>query len=186
METIPMTRELPSFRLDETGYSPAFFMSEISTSTCDHVEALERIVRKTHRSARLCMFADASAPLHAMIIAQPRGMDSLPRLLANKPKLFMPLRGRIVLMKLNTEGDVEKRAVLQPGRDILSYVEPGVAYIDLPVEEVTVHLEITLGPHDRVGDRNFPRFRWDSGVEARNVWRNEQMRFALETDSGSA
>ena len=99
-----MTRELDSFRLDESGLSPAFFMSQLLTVGDRHVDELEQIIRHTHRSARICMFPDSSSPLHAMIISQPQGMDSLPRVLANKPKLFMPLRGRLVLLKLDTAG----------------------------------------------------------------------------------
>jgi hypothetical protein len=132
------------------------------------------------------MFPDSSSPLHAMIISQPQGMDSLPRVLATKPKLFMPLRGRLVLVKLDVGGVVESAQVLMPGRDMLSYVEPRKAYLDLPIEDVTTHLEITLGPHDRIGDRSFQRFDWDSSPETRTMWRKEQVEIALRVESENA
>jgi len=181
-----MMRELDSFRLDETGLSPAYFLSQALTASAEHVDALEQIARRTNRSARICMFPDSSSPLHAMIISQPQGMDSLPRVLATKPKLFMPLRGRLVLVKLDVGGVVESAQVLMPGRDLLSYVEPRKAYLDLPIEEVTTHLEITLGPHDRIGDRNFPRFDWDSSPETRTAWRRKQLDDAMKADSERA
>ncbi|MEY4401664.1 MAG: hypothetical protein RL072_1529 [Actinomycetota bacterium] len=118
-----------------------------------------------------------------MIISQPQGMDSVPRVLATKPKLFMPLRGRLVLVRLDVDGVVESSQVLMPGRDLLSYVEPRKAYLDLPIEDVTTHLEITLGPHDRIGDRNFPRFDWDSSPETRTSWRKQQVTNALKAES---
>jgi hypothetical protein len=177
-----MMRELDSFRLDESGLSPAYFLSRALTASAEHVDALEEIVRRTHRSARICMFPDSSSPLHAMIISQPQGMDSLPRVLATKPKLFMPLRGRLVLVKLDVGGVVESAQVLMPGRDMLSYVEPRKAYLDLPVDEVTTHLEITLGPHDRIGDRNFPRFDWDISPETRTAWRRQQIDNAMKAE----
>ena len=177
-----MTHNLDPFRLDESGLSPAFFMSRLPTATDQHIDELEKIVRRTQRSARICMFPDPSSPLHAMIICQPQGMDSLPRVLATKPKLFMPLRGRLVLVRLGDDGVVESSSVLLPGRDVLSYVEPRKAYLDLPIDPVTTHLEITLGPHDRIGDRNFPRFDWDTSPETRTSWRNQQISSALTAE----
>ena len=177
-----MTRELGSFRLDESGLSPAYFLSQALTASTEHIDALEQIVRRTNRSARICTFPNSSSPLHAMIISQPQGMDSLPRVLATKPKLFTPLRGRLVLVRIDVGGVVESAQVLMPGRDILSYVEPRKAYLDLPVDDVTTHLEITLGPHDRIGDRNLPRFTWDTSPDTRTAWRRQQIDNAMKAE----
>lgn len=113
-----------------------------------------------------------------MLIAQHRGMDSRPRVLT-KPKLFMPIRGQLVLLRVDTNGEVLTRDLLSPGQHVISYVRPRQPYLDLPVDDVTCHLEITLGPHDRVSDRNFPPVAWDEGESSRARWRENQIRIAL-------
>jgi len=120
-----------------------------------------------------------------MLIAQHRGMDSRPRVLM-KPKLFMPLRGRLVLLKVDMSGEILTRDLLAPGRNVINYVKPRQPYIDLPVDEVTCHLEITLGPHDRVGDRNLPPVAWDEGESSRARWREDQIRLALDIERSAS
>jgi hypothetical protein len=174
---------LDQFRFDASGVSSAFFLtSGMHRVLADHVDQLEGFSKLHSTNCRICMFTDSADPLQAMIIVQRRGMDSLPRRLVNKPKLFMPLRGNLVLVRVGDDGDVVSRELLQPGRDLLSCVAPAQVYVDLPLDEMTTHLEITLGPHDRVADRNFPRFTWDRGSESRAAWREQQV--ALATQPG--
>jgi len=174
-----MIEGLDLFRRDESGLSPAFFLTERARSVLhSHVEAIEAVTRESHHVSRICVFDNSASLLQAMLVAQYRGMDSRPRVLT-KPKLFMPLRGRLVLLRVDLSGVVVTRELLVPGQNILTYVEPRQPYIDLPVDEVTSHLEITLGPHDRVSDRNFPPVLWDEGERARRRWREEQIRLAL-------
>jgi len=174
-----MIEGLDLFRRDESGLSPAFFLTERARSVLhSHVEAIEAVTRESHHVSRICVFENSASLLQAMLVAQYRGMDSRPRVLT-KPKLFMPLRGRLVLLRVDLSGVVVTRELLVPGQNILTYVEPRQPYIDLPVDEVTSHLEITLGPHDRVSDRNFPPVLWDEGERARRRWREEQIRLAL-------
>jgi len=174
-----MIEGLDLFRRDESGLSPAFFLTERARSVLhSHVEAIEAVTRESHHVSRICVFENSASLLQAMLVAQYRGMDSRPRVLT-KPKLFMPLRGRLVLLRVDLSGVVVTRELLVPGQNILTYVEPRQPYIDLPVDEVTSHLEITLGPHDRISDRNFPPVLWDEGERARRRWREEQIRLAL-------
>jgi len=174
--------DLFHFRKDDSGLSPAFFLTDtVQDVVSDHLDAIEDLARSSKKVARICVFEDSSSLLQAMLIAQHRGMDSRPRVLT-KPKLFMPLRGQLVLLKVNMNGDVLARELLVPGRNVMSYVKPKQPYIDLPVDEVTCHLEVTLGPHDRVGDRNFPPVGWDEGEFSRAQWREEQIRLALEDE----
>lgn len=174
-----MKSRLDCFRRDDSGFSTAFFLTPSVVGVLrDDIDALEAEALRSSRSARICSFFDSTGPLQAMIIAQHRGMDSRPRVLADKPKLFMPLRGRLLLVRLLENGDVLEREVLVPQREILTLVIPRQPYIDLPIDSLTVHLEITLGPHDRVADRNFPPFEWDVGPESRRLWRDSQLRAA--------
>jgi len=85
----------------------------------------------------------------------------------------------LILLKVDFDGNVVKREVLSPGQNILTYIETRQPYIDIPVDEITTHLEITIGPHDRVSDRNFPPVWWDEGKETRERWREEQIRITL-------
>jgi hypothetical protein len=101
-------------------------------------------------------------------------------MLQTKPKIFIPVRGPLLLIKLHRNGAVSLREILVPGRNLAANVAAGEPYIDLPLDELTSHLEITLGPHDRVGDRNFPQFEWDKGPQSRAVWRDTQARLALQ------
>jgi len=174
-----MIEGLDLFRRDESGLSPAFFLTERARSVLhSHVEAIEAVTRESHHVSRICVFENSASLLQAMLVAQYRGMDSRPRVLT-KPKLFMPLRGRLVLLRVDLSGVVVTRELLVPGQNILTYVEPRQPYIDLPVDEVTSHLEITLGPHDRVSDRNFPPVFWDEGEQSRQDWREKQIHLAL-------
>lgn len=177
-----MMENLFQFRKDDSGLSPAFFLTDtVQDVVSSHLDAIEDLTRSTKRVTRICVFEDSSSPLQAMLIAQHRGMDSRPRVLT-KPKLFMPLRGQLVLLKVDMNGEVFSRELLAPGQNVMNYVKPRQPYIDLPVDEVTCHLEITLGPHDRVGDRNFPPVSWDEGESSRARWREEQIRLALEDE----
>jgi len=174
-----MDENLNVFRKDESGLSTAFFLTDDMHSVITtHVDALEAYAQKSQRNARICVFENSESPLHAMLITQFRNMDSRPRVMT-KPKCFMPLRGRLILLKVDFGGNVVKREVLSPGQNILSYIETRQPYIDIPVDEITTHLEITIGPHDRVSDRNFPPVWWDEGKETRERWREEQIRMTL-------
>jgi len=177
---------LNCFRKDESGLSPAFFLTDEAQSVVEgHIDSIEDLVRESRKVSRICVFEDPSSPLQAMLISQYRGMDSRPRVLT-KPKLFMPLRGRLVLLRVNPNGDVLKRELLLRGRNVVTHVKSRQPYIDLPVDDVTSHLEITLGPHDRIGDRNFPPVAWDQGESSRARWREVQIRMALEDEAGAS
>lgn len=174
-----MIEGLDSFRKDESGLSPAYFLTgKIQRVLHSHIDAIEAATRESHHVTRICVFENSASSLQAMLIAQYHGMDSRPRVLT-KPKLFMPLRGRLVLLRVDLSGVVVTRELLVPGQNILTYVEPRQPYIDLPVDEVTSHLEITLGPHDRISDRNFPPVLWDEGEQSRQHWREKQIHLAL-------
>jgi len=172
------------FRKDESGFSPAFFLTDdVQSVLTMHIDAIEANTRKFHCVTRICVFEDSASPLQAMLIAQYQGMDSRPRVLT-KPKLFMPLRGQLILLRVDFRGNVVTRELLSPGRNVLTYIDPRQPYIDLPVDEVTTHLEITLGPHDRVSDRNFPPVWWDEGEQSRERWREKQIQTTLANESG--
>jgi len=174
-----MIEGLDSFRKDESGLSPAYFLTgKVQRVLHSHIDAIEAVTRESQHVSRICVFENSASLLQAMLVAQYRGMDSRPRVLT-KPKLFMPLRGRLVLLRLDFNGGVVTRELLTPGQNVLTYVESRQPYIDLPVDEVTSHLEITLGPHDGISDRNFPPVLWDEGERARRRWREEQLRLAL-------
>lgn len=178
-----MNEKLRFFRRDDSGLSAAFFFTDSMQEVVDsHLDAIEALTRSSGKVTRICAFEDPTSSLQAMLIAQNRGMDSRPRVLV-KPKLFMPLRGRLVLLKVDTNGDVLTRDLLYPGRNVINYVKPRQPYIDLPIDEVTCHLEITLGPHDRVGDRNFPPVAWDESETSRARWREVQIRLTLDNET---
>jgi len=175
-----LSAELGDFRRDESGLSPAFFLTDsLHEIVKSHLDAIEAHTRSSRQVTRICAFEDSTSPLQAMLIAQHRGMDSRPRVLT-KPKLFMPIRGQLVLLRVDTNGEVLTRDLLSPGQHVISYVRPRQPYLDLPVDDVTCHLEITLGPHDRVSDRNFPPVAWDEGESSRARWRENQIRIALD------
>ena len=174
---------LDAFRRDDSGHSPAFFSDGgPAVVTDEDLNDLVHIAENTRSSARICLFNDANSSLHVMIIAQVIGMDSKPRVLATKPKYFQPVRGRLALVQLDIEGVVTHRSLLSPGRQLAALVPPRTPYVDIPLDDVTVHVETTLGPHDRIADRRFPRFPWDSGTDARRVWRQAQISAVIEED----
>lgn len=172
-----MISDAKRFEPDNSGYSSAYFLtgSNLQVNEKD-LDSLEFQARSTKQNCRICVFRRVEDPLHAMVIAQHRGMDSRPRLLAAKPKIFSPLRGALLLITLDKSGDAITRHLLRPGGNVAHYVPSGVPYIDLPVDDVTIHFEITVGPHDRVADRNFPKFPWDQGRVSRKAWRDAQLR----------
>jgi hypothetical protein len=172
---------LEGFRRDESGFSPAFFLAgNLWQVGLEQLDALEHLVKSTNKPARICIFESPTSALQTMLIVQAKGMDSRPRMLQTKPKIFIPVRGPLLLIKMHRNGEVSLREILVPGRDLAANVAAGEPYIDLPLDDLTSHLEITLGPHDRVGDRNFPPFEWDTGPESRAVWRDAQVRLALQ------
>ena len=176
--------ELGAFRKDESGFSPAFFLTErVRTVLSKHIDAIEANTRRFRCVTRICVFENSDSPLQAMLVSQPRGMDACPRFLS-KPKLFMPLRGQLVLLRLEFSGNVLMRELLTPGRHVLSYIDVRLPYIDLPVNDFTTHLEITLGPHDRVSDRNCPPMPWNIGEQIRKRWCEEQIQTTLANESG--
>jgi len=181
-----VSEKLKDFRRDDSGISPAFFLTDsLHEVVSSHLDEIEAHTRSSGKVTRICAFQDSTSPLQAMLIAQYRGMDSRPRVLM-KPKLFMPLRGRLVLLKVDMSGEILIRDLLSPGRNVINYVKPRQPYIDLPVDEVTCHLEITLGPHDRVGDRNFPPVAWNEGESSRARWREDQIRLALDIERSAS
>jgi cupin fold WbuC family metalloprotein len=169
------------FKRDDSGYSPAYFLTGNNLQVNEKdLDSLELQARSTKRNCRICVFQNPEDPLHAMMIAQHRGMDSRPRLLSAKPKIFSPLRGRLLLILFDGLGNVLTRHVLRPLKSLAHYVPSGVPYVDLPIDDVTIHFEITVGPLDRVADRNFPMFPWDQGPESRQAWRNDQLRWTKD------
>ena len=91
--------EIPGFRLDRSGYSPAYFPMSINPVVSNiEIRQLAEITLETKRSARICLHSSREDTLHYMVIAQYRGFDPdqpLCRMFPAKQKVFQPLLGRL-------------------------------------------------------------------------------------------
>lgn len=157
--------EIAGFRLDISGYSPAYFpISANPVVSTLEIEQLAEITLQTRKSSRICLHTGPGDLLHYMLIAQYRSFDPnqpLGRMFPKKQKVFQPLLGRLLIVCVTQNGEVESENLLDPQKQNIHFVRPGQTYLDLPFDEVTVHAEIATGPFRHSEDRVFPPLPWD-------------------------
>ena len=157
--------ELDGFRLDVSGFSPAYFsITENPVVSSFEVSQLADITLQTRQSSRICLHESPDDLLHYMLIARYRGFnpkEPLGRLYPTKHKVFQPLIGRLLIVCVSIDGTVRSKNLLDPQKQNIQFVEPGQIYLDLPFDEVTVHAEIATGPVKHLNDRIFPTMPWD-------------------------
>ena len=105
-----------------------------------------------------------------MLIAQYRSFDPsqpLGRMFPKKQKVFQPVLGRLLIVCVTQNGEVESENLLDPEKQNIHFVQPGQTYLDLPFDEVTVHAEIATGPFKHSEDRVFPTLPWDVSNDAK-------------------
>ena len=116
-----------------------------------------------------------------MVIAQYRKFypdAPLVRQFPTKSKIFQPLIGRVLMTYVSTNGDIQSELLLSSKDQNIARVEIGQLYSDLPVDQVSVHAEITTGPWDVKLDRNFPRIPADRDESSKLSWYMTQMQKA--------
>lgn len=162
---------IDGFRVDNSGYSPAFFPLENNPVISEiEIRQLADITLQTRRSSRICLHGSPDDALHFMIIAQYRGFDPsqpLGRMFPKKQKVFQPLIGRLLIICVSPAGQIMSEDLLNPELRKIKYIQPGQLYLDLAFDQVTVHAEITTGPFKHSEDRVFPSMAWDVSAEAK-------------------
>jgi hypothetical protein len=157
--------EIDGFRLDNSGFSPAYFsIIENPVVSSFEVSQLADITLQTRQSSRICLHKSPDDLLHYMLIAQYRGFnpkEPLGRVFPTKQKVFQPLIGRLLIVCVSLDGTLRSKNLLDPKKQNIQFVQPGQIYLDLPFDEVTVHAEIATGPFEHLKDRIFPTMPWD-------------------------
>lgn len=161
--------QIEGFRLDSSGFSPAFYpvgpnplVSEIE------VRQIADITLQTKQTSRICLHRSPDDTLHFMVIAQYRGFDPnqpLARVHPMKEKIFQPLLGRLLIICISAFGKIVSENILNPTKGDIQSISQGQNYLDLPVDEVTVHAEIVIGPFNSSVDRVFPTMPWDVSID---------------------
>ena len=168
--------EMDGFRIDNSGYSPAYFPVGDSPVISDvEITQLAEITLHTTRSSRICLHSSPDDLLHYMLIAQHRNFDPsqpLGRMFPKKQKVFQPLLGRLLIVCVSLDGKVQSENLLDPKKQNIQFVQPGQIYLDLPFDEVTVHAEIATGPFKHSEDRLFPSLPWDVSSDAKRDFYN--------------
>ena len=168
--------KMAGFRLDNSGYSPAYFpISDNTVVSTLEIEQLAEITLHTKKSSRICLHGGPDDLLHYMLIAQYRSFDPsqpLGRMFPKKQKVFQPLLGRLLIVCVSLDGKVQNENLLDPKKQNIQFVQPGQIYLDLPFDEVTVHAEIATGPFKHSEDRIFPTLPWDVSSEAKRDFYN--------------
>ena len=168
--------EIDGFRLDTSGFSPAYFsIRENPVVSSFEVSQLADITLQTRQSSRICLHTSPEDLLHYMLIAQYRGFnpkEPLGRVFPTKQKVFQPLMGRLLIVCVSLDGKVQSENLLDPKKQSIQFVQPGQIYLDLPFDEVTVHAEIATGPFKHSEDRLFPPLPWDANSEAKRDFYN--------------
>ncbi len=166
-----VAQELSGFRLDNSGYSPAYFPKTENPVVSDReINQLAEITLKTRKSSRICLHTSPDDLLHYMLIAQYRRFDPsqpLGRMFPKKQKVFQPVLGRLLIVCVSLDGKVQSENLLEPKKQNIQFVQPGQVYLDLPFDEVTVHAEIATGPFKHSEDRVFPTLPWDVNSDAK-------------------
>ena len=168
--------KMVGFRLDNSGYSPAYFpISDNPVVSTLEIEQLADITLHTKKSSRICLHGGPDDLLHYMLIAQYRSFDPsqpLGRMFPKKQKVFQPLLGRLLIVCVSLDGKVQSENLLDPKKQNIQFVQPGQIYLDLPFDEVTVHAEIATGPFKHLEDRIFPTLPWDVNSDAKRNFYN--------------
>lgn len=168
--------EMDGFRLDYSGFSPAYFPIKANPIVSNfEISRLAEITRQTKRSSRICLHTSPDDLLHYMVIAQYRSFnpsEPLGRMFPKKQKVFQPLLGRLLIVCVSLEGKVQSENLLDPKIQNIKFVQPGQVYLDLPFDEVTVHAEIATGPFKHSEDRVFPTMPWDVDCDAKRDFYN--------------
>jgi len=168
--------EIAGFRLDISGYSPAYFpISANPVVSTLEIEQLAEITLQTRKSSRICLHTGPDDLLHYMLIAQYRSFDPsnpLGRVFPKKQKVFQPLLGRLLIVCVSLDGKVQSENLLDPNKHNIQFVQPGQIYLDLPIDEVTVHAEIATGPFKHSEDRIFPILPWDVNSDSKREFYN--------------
>lgn len=168
--------ELAGFRVDNSGFSPAYFPTKDNPVVSDYeITRLAEITLQTKKSSRICLHTSPEDLLHYMLIAQYRNFDPsqpLGRMFPMKQKVFQPLLGRLLIVCVSLDGEIESENLLDPRKQNIQFVRPGQIYLDLPFDEVTVHAEIATGPFRHAEDRVFPTLPWDVSSDAKRDFYN--------------
>ena len=168
--------DMVGFRIDKSGFSPAYFpINENPVVSSIEISQLAEITIETRQSSRICLHTSPEDLLHYMLIAQYRSFDPsrpLARMFPKKQKVFQPLLGRLLIVCASLDGKVQSENLLDPKKQNIQFVQPGQVYLDLPIDEVTVHAEIATGPFKHSEDRIFPTLPWDINSDAKRDFYN--------------
>lgn len=168
--------EMDGFRLDQSGFSPAYFpIRDNPVISNFEISRLVELTRQTKRSSRICLHTSPNDLLHYMLIAQYRSFnpsEPLGRMFPKKQKVFQPVLGRLLIVCVSLDGKVQSENLLDPKKQNIQFLRPGQVYLDLPFDEVTVHAEIATGPFNHLEDRVFPTLPWDGNRDAKRDFYN--------------
>ena len=168
--------EIDGFRIDNSGFSTAYFPTNENPVVSNiEISRLAEVTLKTKRPSRICLHASPDDLLHYMLIAQLRSFDPsqpLGRMFPKKQKVFQPLLGRLLIVCVSLDGKVQSENLLDPQKQNIQFVQPGQVYLDLAFDEVTVHAEIATGPFKHVEDRVFPILPWDVNDDTKRDFYN--------------
>lgn len=81
-----------------------------------------------------------------------------------KEKIFQPLLGRLLIICISALGKIVSENILNPTKCDIQSISRDQIYLDLSLDEVTVHTEIIMGPFDSSVDRVFPTMPWDVSI----------------------
>lgn len=159
---------------DPLAHSPSFFADRELVRVDEATLAeLKRLSARTGESARLCLHRSPEEALHDSVIVLRRDRLSPAHRHGTKAETFQVLEGEALVVAFDAEGEVVDACRLSGGRPGVYRVGAGVYHANIPLTEVVVVRESTLGPYVRERDLAFAPWAPDQADrEALLAWRD--------------
>ena len=139
---------MQGFSPDRAARSPSFWpVGGTRSFGKDHVEFLSQLARGPSGVARVCLHRSTQDALHSMLVAQTALKYWKPKRHLAKFKLFHIVRGSMLVVLFDDQGDVSYSEVLDPSDRLSVFVPAKTFHTNIALTEVVVHHEVIEGPY---------------------------------------
>jgi len=147
-----------SFRLDDTGRSPAYFSNKPVTKVTSQLiaELKEASIQLDGTNIRICLHENPDAEFHQMINLEPKGKYYRPHKHPTKGESYHIIEGSMAAFVLNEDGVVTTVNVLDAEDNFIYRIGPDTYHALAPLSDIVIYHESKLGPFVSEGDSIFP------------------------------